>query len=345
MDLYFLDETLLERIVLDNFKSLIWTKRYYTYGDFELYVPASEDLSAALNSCPYIMRDDDESVMVIENVQISTDVENGDYYTITGRSLESVLTRRIVWAQTNLNVNDPAQAIYQLLAENVTEPEIEARTIVEFLVDETFEGSGTLKMQITGTELAATITDICKTFGLGWKVTRGDSGEMVFALYQRGEVLVSFSPEFDNLISSQYYQNTESFKTVAVVAGEGEGTDRRRNVVNADSSATGLDRREVYVDARDISSNNGEIGDDEYMALLATRGEQKLLDEHSATHGFEGEVEPDSTYVYKRDYDLGNIVTVSNGYGVTAKPRIIEIIECWDDTGYRVIPTFETWEV
>ena len=345
MDIYFLDDDLREQFVLDSFKSLIWTKRYYTYGDFELYVPASAGLSNALGSCPYVMRDDDESVMIIENVQISTDVENGDYYIITGRSLESVLTRRIVWEQTNLSVNDPAQAIYQLIAENVTEPEIEARTMETFAVDETFESSGALRMQITGTELAEAITDICKTFGIGWKVTRGDSGEMVFSLYQRDEVAVSFSPEFDNLISSQYYQNTESFKTVAVVAGEGEGTDRRRNVVNADSSATGLDRREVYVDARDISSNDGEIGDDEYMALLATRGEQKLLDEHSATHGFEGEVEPDSTYVYKRDYDLGNIVTVSNGYGITAKPRIVEIVECWDDTGYKVIPTFETWEV
>lgn len=345
MDVYFLDDDLREQFVLDSFKSLIWTKRYYTYGDFELYVPASSDLTNALNGCPYIMRDDDESVMVIENVQISTDVENGDYYTITGRSLESVLTRRIVWAQTNLSTNDPAQAIYQLIAENVTEPEIEERIVLNFAVDDTFVGSGTLKMQITGAELASVITDICKTFGLGWKVTRGDSCEMVFALYQRGEAEVTFSPEFDNLISSQYYQRTEGFKNVAVVAGEGEGTDRRRNVVNANSSATGLDRREVYVDARDISSNDGEIGDDEYMALLATRGEQKLLDEHSATHGFEGEVEPESTYVYKRDYDLGNIVTVSNGYGITAKPRIIEIIESWDDTGYKVIPTFETWEV
>lgn len=345
MDIYFLDDDLREQFVLDSFKSLIWTKRYYTCGDFELYVPASADLTNVLNGCPYIMRDDDESIMVIENVQISTDVENGDYYTITGRSLESVLTRRIVWAQTNLSTNDPAQAIYQLIAENVTEPEVEERTVLNFAVDDTFVGSGTLKMQITGAELAAVITDICKTFGLGWKVTRGDSGEMVFALYQRGEVEVTFSPEFDNLISSQYYQHTESFKNVAVVAGEGEGTDRRRNVVNADSSAIGLDRREVYVDARDISSNDGEIGDDEYMALLATRGEQKLLDEHSATHGFEGEVEPESTYVYKRDYDLGNIVTVSNGYGATAKPRIIEIIENWDDTGYKVIPTFEAWEV
>ena len=65
MDVYFLDNDLREQFVLDSFKSLIWTKRYYTYGDFELYVPASADLTNALNGCPYIMRDDDESVMVL----------------------------------------------------------------------------------------------------------------------------------------------------------------------------------------------------------------------------------------------------------------------------------------
>lgn len=345
MDIYLLDSDLQERAVIDVFASLIWTKRYYTYGDFELYVPASEDLTTALNDCPYVMRDDDDSVMIIENVRISTDVENGDYYAITGRSLESILTRRVVWEQTNLAVNDPAQAVYALLEENVTEPEIEARSMPNFVIDDTFSAIGSLKMQITGTELAEAITNICKPYGIGWKITRGDSGEMVFALYQRGAVDVTFSPEFDNLITSQYYQNSEAFKNVALVAGEGEGTSRRRYTVEADPTAEGLNRREVYIDARDISSNDGEIPDTDYNALLATRGEQKLLEENAETHGFEGEIEPNTTYQYKRDYDLGNIVTVANGYGVTATPRIIEIIECWNEEGYSVVPTFETWEV
>lgn len=344
MDIYFLDSDLQERIVLDSFTSLIWTKRYYTYGDFELYLSASKELTDVINSCKYIMRDDDESVMIIENIQINTDVENGDYYTITGRSLESILTRRVVWTQTNLSVNDPAQAIYTLLEENVTDPEIEARMIPNFVIDDTFSAIGSLRIQMTGTELAEAITNICKSFGIGWKITKDDS-DMVFSLYQRGAVDVTFSEEFDNLITSQYYQNSENFKNVALVAGEGEGTARKRYAVEADPSAEGLERREVYIDARDISSNSGEIPEVDYNALLATRGEQKLLDEFAETHGFEGEVEPNTTYKYKRDYDLGNIVTVANGYGVEATPRIIEIIECWNEDGYSVVPTFEKWEV
>lgn len=347
MDIYFLDEHLKDYAVLDSFKSLIWTKRYYTYGEFELYVPASEDITAILDTCPYVMRDDDDTVMIIENVKISTDAENGDFYTIAGRSLESILTRRIVWTQTNLDETDPAEGIYKLLEYNVTDPEITARIIPNFLVDETFTTSGALKMQVTGGELAETITNICKTFGLGWKISRvrglGTTDDMQFSLYQRGEVDVTFSPEFDNLISSDYFYKTTEYKNVALVAGEGEGVDRRRAVVNP--TAEGLERRELYVDARDISSNGGEIGDDAYMAALATRGEQKMLEEHTATYGFEGTIEPSGAYQYKADYDLGNIVTVSNGYGVTATPRIIEIIECWDETGYTVCPTFETWEV
>lgn len=345
MNLYFLDADLLEYAVVDVFKSLIWTKRYYTYGDFELYLPASEDVTDILRTCPYVSRDDDETVMVVENIEITTDAENGDYYIITGHSLESILTRRIVWEQTNLSTNDPAQAIYQLIDENAVNPDIAERQIVELFIDDTFEGTGEVKMQLTGTQLDKAITSICRTFGYGWKITRGDSGEMIFALYQRGAVPVTFSREFDNLISSDYYQNSENYKNVALVAGEGEGTERRRNTVSADPAAAGLTRYELYVDARDISSNNGEISDADYMAALAARGMNKMLENHTEKYGFAGEVSPDTTYKYKTDYDIGNIVTVSNGYGVTATPRIVEIIECWDDTGYNVCPTFETWEV
>jgi hypothetical protein len=344
-----MDEDLKQRDVVDVFKSLIWTKRYFTYGEFELYLPASEQITDTLDNCPYVCRDDDDTIMIVENYEIQTDAENGDYYIVTGRSAESVLTRRIAWEQTNLNEEDAAEGVYILLENNVTDPTDAARLIPHFLVDETFTSTEPLKMQVTGAELAETITNICKMFGWGWKVTRaaglGTRDDMVFTLYERGAVDVTFSREFDNLISSDYYQNSEAFKNVALVAGEGEGTERRRAVYNADPSAEGLERRELYVDARDISSNNGDIPTADYTAALQARGAQRLIDEHTNTYGFTGKVEPNTTYKYKIDYDIGNIVTVSNGYGVTAHPRIVEIIECWDDTGYTVCPTFETWEV
>ena len=50
--------------------------------------------------------------------------------------------------------------------------------------------------------------------------------------------------------------------------------------------------------------------------------------------------------VYKRqDYYLGDIVSVANEYGFQANTRIIEMLESEDETGYKITPTFDTWEV
>lgn len=42
MDLYVLNKNLETTGVIDAYESLIWTPRYYTYGDFELYLPATD---------------------------------------------------------------------------------------------------------------------------------------------------------------------------------------------------------------------------------------------------------------------------------------------------------------
>jgi hypothetical protein len=347
MNIYFLDSDFKERYVLDIFKSLIWVKRYYTAGDFELYTPATAEITLMLVNCPYLSRDDDnDSVMIVENIKITTDVENGNFYTISGRSLESILARRIVSGATShqftIETDDAAEVVYQLVKINIGESAAENRTVENFIVDETFTYPADIKMQITGKNLADAISDICQTYGFGYRVTLNDDN-IVFALYAGSITDVTFSAEFDNLINSDYEYNGENLKNVAYIAGEGEGTARKWTDINS-SAYSGLDRRELFVDARDISSNSGEISENDYYDMLATRGAEKLA-EQQIVKAFSGNIEPRTTYQYKKDYNLGDIVTVDNGYGVTAAPRIIEIIECWDDTGYKVVPTFEKWEV
>ena len=346
MNIYFLDSEFKERYVLDIFKSLIWVKRYYTAGDFELYTPATAEITSMLATCSYISRDDDNCVMIVENIKITTDVENGNFYTISGRSLESILARRIVSGATShqftIETDDAAKVIYQLVKINIGEDAEFNRIISNFVTDTTFTYPANIKMQITGKDLMQAITDICMTYGFGFRILV-DNGNIIFSLYAGSITDVTFSAEFDNLINSDYEYNGENFKNVAYVAGEGEGTARKWTNVNGETYS-GLDRRELVVDARDISSNNGEIGENNYYDMLATRGAEKLA-EQQIVKAFSGDIEPQTTYRYKEDYNLGDIVTVDNGYGVTATPRIIEIIECWDDTGYKVIPTFEKWEV
>ena len=94
------------------------------------------------------------------------------------------------------------------------------------------------------------------------------------------------------------------------------------------------------MDSRNTSSNNGEITEQEYEAALAAEGTQTLA-EHTVTESFEGEVNYQTPYVYKTDFFMGDIVEVVNEYGISATPRISEVIESEDETGHSIIPTFD----
>ena len=328
--------------VIDAFKSLIWTKRYYSWGDFELYIPADESLLPYLQKDNFLTRDDDDSVMIIESVNIQTDAENGDFFIITGRSLESILLRRVFdkpcSVKTSRYINDAMNSMLDYFTGD-------RRLLV--IVDQLKRISGTVTAQFTGATLFDAIISVLQPLGLSFKLSFGTSLNLItLSLYQGSEVDVVFSPEFDNLINSKYVSDYTNYANYAFVAGEGEGSQRTVVDVNAsDTVPTGLNRREVYVDARDISSNDGEISSSEYTDMLTHRGLEKFAEEYSMTESFEAEINPQKPFRYKADYNLGDIVTVTNEYGVTSHPRIVEIIESWDDTGYTVVPTFDALDV
>jgi hypothetical protein len=76
------------------------------------------------------------------------------------------------------------------------------------------------------------------------------------------------------------------------------------------------------------------------MPYLLERGYENLA-EFGYVTSFEGTIEPNTTFAYKVDYDLGDLVTVENEYGISASVRISEVVEVWDDNGYSVEPKFE----
>lgn len=87
-------------------------------------------------------------------------------------------------------------------------------------------------------------------------------------------------------------------------------------------------------------SDEAVLSNSIYEVYLLTRGFEHLA-EFGALKSFEGSIEPSSTFVYKTDYDLGDLVTVKNEYGISVEARITEIIEVSDDNGYSVEPKFE----
>ena len=278
MDVMILNTDLDAVSIVDTYESFIWTDRYYAYGDFELYEAMRDGLLDYIKQDYYLQSKESEHVMIVEKIQITSDTEDGNHVTVTGRSLESILDRRIVWGQKLLSGN-LQNGIKTLLNENVISPSDSNRKIPNFIFKESIDPAITklkLEAQYTGDNLYDVIQKICEEQGIGFKITLNDEKQFVFELYagsdrsydQTENPYVIFSPKFENIINSNYIESKASLKTVTLVGGEGEGAGRRYTTVGGGS---GLNRRELFTDARDISSNVGSddaLTDAEYMAQL-----------------------------------------------------------------------------
>ena len=345
MDLWILTEDFQRVGIVDTATSVIWANRHRQHGDFEIYISASTAMLDLLQYDRLVMREDDDMVGIIEKIEISTDEENGDFLTVTGRCTRSILARRIVWEQTSHH-GTAENAMRRLVNDAFISPTIEERKYNGLTLAAAHGYSDQVQVQYTGTNVKEAVESLCAANDYGYKMPLvGDVLELDFykgvdrSASQSERPRVIFSEEYDNLTATTYTRDKTNYKSVVLIAGEGEGAARRRTTVSRSTDVSGLHRRELYVDARDVSSNEGEITDDEYMAQLAERG-ATALSEAPIVESVEGTVEPLQMYTYKVDYFLGDIVTVINKYGIAADAQVLEVVETWDQDGYTCTPTF-----
>lgn len=345
MEFYILDKLFNIIGVIDTYKSAIWTDRYYESGDFELYMPMSTEILSLLQKHNYIVRmDDTTKCAIIESLKISTSADGGDYITVSGRNVSSVLSRRIVWKQTTYS-GKVEKVCRNIIRDAFIAPEDSTRRVDEIQLGAELGYQETVKVQFTGDNVEEAIQNLCKSYKMGYKMTLDfDNKKLIFNLYkgvdhsyeQEINPFVVFSSNFENLLSSEYTSDDMSYKNIAQVAGEGDGTARKKITVG---SASGLYRFETFVNASGVSTNDGEIDAESYQRLLRQQGLESLAD-CATVESMDSEVAPNYSYKFGVDYNLGDIVEITNEYGISISPRVTEVIESNDDTGYSCIPTF-----
>lgn len=358
MEIFVMDEKLRSLYNLDAFESLIWTERYNGCGNFEFYTPVNQAILQVVNTIQkkmeskmdcYAWLKESDTAMVIEDLEITTDTETGNHLIVSGRGLESLLERRIIWEQTNLNGN-LQNGVQKLINEAIINPKIADRKIPKFLFsasENEYITGLVLQAQYTGDNLYDTVLTICDAYQLGFDVSLDMNDNFVFSLMygedrsydQNKNPYVIFSPRYENIINSDYLESSKTLKNVTLVAGEDSGTSRRTRIVG---SASGLARRELYTDARDIRSevDGDKLTDSQYNALLDQRGTEKLS-EHAYTKVFTGGIEATKTFIYGRDFFKGDIVQIVNEYGMESKVRVSEVVRVQDANGYSMYPTFQ----
>jgi hypothetical protein len=178
-NIYVLDQEFKLQGVIDSYVSIIWRPSYSEVGDFEIYLGATAKAISLLKENSYVVRSSDisvengvttyEKVMIIKNVQLITDVENGDFYCVTGRELKFLLHQRIVWKQTTLT-GTAENAIRRLVNENAITPTDTKRVIPDLMLGVSAGLTDIIDKQVTGKYLDESIVEICKTFNYGWDI-------------------------------------------------------------------------------------------------------------------------------------------------------------------------------
>lgn len=315
-----------ERIgFIESYSYLSWVRRYSAVGEFELKC-APENLPL-LSLGNVIAKSKDDEAGIIETLLVES-VEK-ELITVRGRFLPVLLESRIIWDTENLN-GDIGGCIGQLINNHAVNPTDTGRAIPNLSYKGIVTGK-TIQTQISFKNLLETVTGICSETGVGIKSVLTGNGTSV-SLYLGREQPFVFSKEFENLLSQNYTDSIKDFTNIAKVAGEGEGADRQTVVVG---DATGLNRKEIFVDARDLASSEYE-DEEKYLKALELRGNEKLY-EKRRRESFDAVANTNSNLTYRKDFDLGDIVTVKSGLlGISKRLRITEITETYDENGLHM---------
>lgn len=364
--------------MIDTFTSAIWTVRYDEAGDFEIYTPVRLDYIQAMQIGNYLWNRDSDRLMVIETVEIETDAEEGPQLIVTGRSLESILDRRIVTSSQNFSGN--LQSVLFAIIQNEVISSGGTRRIPGFSLktssDSRITSISISELSIRGENVYDVICSLCQANKVGWRILPKGVGGFEFELYvgidrsyaQSVNPYVTFSPSFENLLNSNYIKSFKSYKNSIYAVGtyqkevvlqnkykddngewvvEEQTTYEEAEVVTWQYSEmatpSGLARREMFIDNGGV--NDGEQGG-EYATWNAVNKEKAIaeLGEHQTTTAFEGELEATRQYIYGEDFSIGDIVQVENEFGITGTVYISEIVFSQDANGITITPTFTSTE-
>lgn len=343
---------------INQFTSLIWPDKFNGYSTFELNAPVTVENRNMIKKGNVVWCGGDNAA-VIEIIDSVTNDEGQQVFKVKGRTLEMILTTRIIWG-TYVCTGIPAStAMYEIVDKNFLNTVIVNRRMpfFECAADERF--GKTMSFQKTGGEVYDAIQNIASDAELGFCILfRPREKKMIFKVIQgvdrtvmqqdgSASNFVVFSTDLDDILSSSYYTNNQDVKTVALVAGEGDGSDRMF-ATSGDGIATGFSRREMYVDARDIQStvvdeegNETQLSFDDYRNMLEVRGDEKLS-ERIETESFDAKmrVMGEVQYKYGVDYYKGDKVIVQDAnLGIQITAIVSESCEYFDDK-YALDVTF-----
>lgn len=335
MELRVYDADLNLQGISENQTSIQWKRKYFEAGSFEIHLPLTNDNISLYRLGNIVSFRETVEAGVIEDIQmIQSAIDR--YIVVKGRFLASYMDRRLI--RPTINFRGKVEvAMRSLLTGAVSIPHVQLGELNNF--------PETVEFQATYKNLLDYESKLSKAYNIGFRFRPDFTNKVIYFETYKGldksrnqsdRAFVEFSDKFDNLNKATYRDNDQLLKTVGYVGGQGEGSQRVFVIVGNDS-LVGLERRELFIDAKDLSSE--DLTDAQYKAALRERGVQSMND-CLRSKSLDCETIPSGNYNYLTDYNLGDIVTVrKTQWGLSEDLRITEISEVYERGNAKIVPT------
>lgn len=349
MELLLLDKDFQICGLIDDFSSLVWNRKYYECGNFNLQIGIK--YWEQFENAKYVYCKDFKETGILETLNYKTTTQ-GTEIQRSGRFLESILADRVINKTQNFKnmiTEDIVRSLVNTFAINSGQ-----RSIPNLILGER-KGLGKQRtMQMTGDNLLDKIYELCKEDELSIHLKYDfDSNKLVFEVWQGLDrrdtqdenTWAIFSRNFENILEDEYSVDETQYHNFAYVAGEDSGNNRV--IVEVNRVKEGEERKELYVDARDLQSesqdeegNSTVLSDAEYKQMLTERGIEKL-NECNKVETSNFSVDPHSNLEYKKDFDIGDKVIYKNDeLGFDIENRIVEVTESYENGNKTIDVTF-----
>lgn len=321
--------------IIENETSFIWTRRYSAPGEFELYCPVTEYNRSLLQMGNLVTyRGANEAGVIEYLIMEQSNLKN--QITAKGRFLSGYMDRRI-YRGTYTAEDKKTELVMRELLQKVT-----AIPLVQ--LGDRLGNTETVTFQMSYKNLLEYEKRLSRSSNIGFRfIPDFEAKTITFDLYegldrsesQSDRNRVTFSEDYNNISEAKHTLNDQTYYNVCYVGA----SDNTIIVVAGDNTLTGLERREMYVDGASV--NKDDFGSDSaYRKALKEYGGQ-TLGGYAMADSFECTTLANGNFVYRKDYDLGDVVTVKKkNWNLTKDMRITEIRETYEYGAMTVEPTF-----
>ena len=223
-------DTLSVIAIVDDYIELLWVERYNDAGEFSLYVPPRPEYIELFQLNTVLVSPFSDKIMVVVKRELVTDSDEGDRFLIRGTSFEGLMKRRVDGAvRWDPETNPPNRPIDPFMGSIVRGAmgegyDIGYPNVIYTSSTDQKVLDAKVSYNITSRYTFDVVQSICTNAGMGFKFFINENKKIAFLLYKgvdRSSLqvplvnsVVTFSPEFDNLLSSNYQDGNENYVNV-----------------------------------------------------------------------------------------------------------------------------------